>query len=510
MGSAKDAALGTVGAVSAATLSAGDRAAGHVAQAMRDFDAEDPEDAMATVTCSELKGQLAIRPGKGRLEILNAWFGHPSDASRRKDITKEARKRVTFYNSLNLPASTQAWGNPAPWCAKVLSVTYRREREDGDDELPGEALRAAIAKDTVAAALRRGSYEALKQVAGSPAAGSWLCITQVRLGLPVPGSSLHLIFVSFAELLLWSGEHGVHRRSYMTLLMELGTISSEVVRRPPSKEAAEAIIDRAHGLLGAKTFKDSQAFAAECHGADAGVDLNSLKTAGQVGAAVVVAAHVDEAAAAIALPLLGAGGAAAIGVAGALVVSPLLLAGIWKVQRRNGERQCMAFVNLTGSRISLRAFDLDDPRCSSWAMGMVKSSCNGVGGRSDGELGHQDLVELNPPSEAELFQLRCCKAAAHTSGFPHKRAGAGATSRHSGSFEESADLTNEAHDAEVDREQELAACVQTVARGSVYWILCFDAQLVVREVPRKLIPAYADPSEGKLDQVVWTALAAQK
>eukprot|EP00971_Amphidinium_carterae_P343018 6482543-Amphidinium_carterae.1 len=42
-----------------------------------------------------------------------------------------------------------------------------------------------------------------------------------------------------------------------------------------------------------------------------------------------------EAAAAIAVPLLGAGPAVAVGLVGAVVVSPLLMAGLWRAHGKN-------------------------------------------------------------------------------------------------------------------------------------------------------------------------------
>merc|ERR1711957_202931 len=134
--------------------------------------------------------------------------------------------------------------------------------------------------------------------------------------------------------------------------------------------------------------------------------------------------------------LLGAGPAAMIGVVGAVVVSPLLLAGIWHVQRQADERLGIAFLNLGPVRVSLTAFELSDTTRRDW--GPIRSSCAGLGGQTSGKLEPQGLLELNPPSCSNVFQLWCKPADAQEDG------------------------------QTVD---ESKLCAQIVMRGRVYWVV---------------------------------------
>jgi len=465
--------------VTNAAASAGSRAREAIAEAAATLRAEDPEDSQGTVTCSELAGELCIKPGERGLEVVSAWFGHSSDASRRRDITEAARLRVTAMNGLRLEASTRVWGDPAPGCFKVLSVSYRREASGAPT--PGERLRAEVAKNAVACILERATYEALKRVAGSPAMGSWICAASAS-GSPAPGSSLHAIFVSPAELILWfGGEKGPETLSYRDFLTKARGMELRVERRPNDVEAAEEIVRRARELLWMKpgpgapeeAFRDSESFAAYCHkGADGSAAVSGLavaKAAGTMGAAVLVAAHIDEAAAAVALPLFGVAPAVAVGVIGATVVSPLLLAGLWHLKRCNDDRLGFAALNLTRGEVAMSAFELGDANRVDW--GPVRSSCHGIGGCASGSLEPQQLVELNPPSSSDLFQL-CCH----------------------GKVEDSLEDGEEGTVAEGQKE----SCVQIARRGSVYWIMWCGGVLVIREVPRSLLPAYAEARAGAM------------
>lgn len=477
-----------LGAIPGAVLQAGDRLSGATSRAVATLRADDPEDVKATVVCSEFSGPLRIKPGAGRLEILECWYGHPHNPARRRDLTAEAKRYVNSVNSLEMPTHGTRWGTPAPeHFGQVLSVTYERR---GGPPTPGELLRSQLAREAVARATERASYEALKQVAGSPALGSWICVTPIRMGVPVPGGSVHAIYVSTAEFIFWSPKLGVRKASYLTFIGEVGVSELQVMERPTDESAARSIVQKARSLLpdrdgeGSSTaspdteFSDSKSFAEFCFGTGSGLDKKEVaKAAGVTGAAVLVAAHVDEAAALIALPFLGPVGAAAVGTVGALVVSPLLVAGIWKVQRSNDLRLGIAVINTLHTDVSVGTFEITDERRKDW--GPFRSSCAGLGGRSAGVAASRQLLELNPPSSSEVFQL-----------FASPFASASAKDKEKGQGESPPQSLEAFLETAVE-----GSALQTVRRGRVYWILQDDGVLLVRAVPKSLIPAYMGPDE---------------
>eukprot|EP00933_Yihiella_yeosuensis_P048544 TRINITY_DN4479_c0_g1_i1.p1 TRINITY_DN4479_c0_g1~~TRINITY_DN4479_c0_g1_i1.p1 ORF type:complete len:164 (-),score=10.41 TRINITY_DN4479_c0_g1_i1:136-627(-) len=87
-------------------------------------------------------------PKGGSIEILEAWYGHPSDESQRIDLTRRAQEllnpsgdgnvnpgtglfsllRDKFYrgDKLCLMADSELWGrDPAPWVWKKVVVRFR-------------------------------------------------------------------------------------------------------------------------------------------------------------------------------------------------------------------------------------------------------------------------------------------------------------------------------------------------------------------------------------------------
>lgn len=475
--------FGILGAIPGAVIQGADYVTGATSRAVATlYGGEDPEDVKATVACSEFSGPLRIRPGEGKLEIVSCWYGHPHNPERRKDCTAEARQRVTAENSLELPTTIRYWGgNPAPeHFGQVLSVTYERK---GGCTTPGELLRRQIAREAIAKATERASYEALKQVAGSPALGSWICATPIRLGVPVPGGSVHAIFVSTAELIFWSRDGGVQKASYLTFVGELGVSELQVMERPSDDKKARKVVEKARGQLpgegaGGKRlhFADcasSAEFAELCFG-KAPEKEGSLASMGTTAAAFVAAAHIEGPMSMIALPLLGLEGAAVVGTVGALVVSPLLMAGVWKAQRNNNLRMGIAVVNTLYKDISLGTFEITDQRRMDW--GLLRSSCQGLGGKSSGVLGARQLLELNPPSSSDVFQLLAVPKT-----------------------EELKTEKGEPQLLEAFLEGTIeGSALQSVQRGCVYWIMQDEGDLLIKLVPRSLIPAYMHPAEFEL------------
>jgi len=540
--SAKGAVERATGKASVAALTAGCKASEAAREAKTVLGVtEDPEDCQATLTCSELARWLTVKPGKGRLEIKEAWFGHPHDPARRRDVTAEAQSRVGSENGLELTASRELWGNPCPHGLGILSVTYRRHPVAGEPT-PGEQLRLRVAREALGGLLERASYEALKQAAGSPAVGTWICATPVLMGMPMPGSSVHAVYVSSAEIVYWAAERGVVSTSYAAFLREVGNAKVEVVQRPQSVSHAEEVARCARSFLRdgsaevSEKVESSEAFAAHCHGSQAGISaLEAAKAASTMGMAVLVAAHVDEAAAAVALPLLGVAPAAAVGIIGAVVVSPLLLAGLWHMRRRNDARMGFSVMNLTRARISASTFELDDRTRIAW--GPLRTSCMGLGGCMSLDLEPNQLLELNPPSSSEDFQLHCLPAPVQEkvpdAPGPYRIVNdVGAIVKCGVDFqsEQVATLSKGSHvnvlevvplDAErrlrarieepagwisllntkdghrlavrsdQDEVNAKVACAQVVMRGRVYWVLENEGTLFIREVPRCLVPAYA-------------------
>merc|ERR1712224_665016 len=149
------------------------------------------------------------------------------------------------------------------------------------------------------------------------------------MGVQVPGKSVHAIYVTTAEVIHWSADR-IKVQSYLAFLKEVGATEVQVIKRPADADSSERIVSSARSFVASScdadmpcTFRDSKSFASHCF-ADGEDWQQYVKAAGTMGACVLVAAHVDEAAAAVALPVLGAGPAVAIGVIGAVVVSPLL------------------------------------------------------------------------------------------------------------------------------------------------------------------------------------------
>ncbi|CAE8730798.1 unnamed protein product [Polarella glacialis] len=110
-------------------------------------------EAWASLLPSEMSGQFQDAPGpwptavllpKGnQIEILEAWYGHPSDPARRLDLTDRVRQlssgtrlgagldsmlRDPFHrgDQLCLRASSSLWGHdPCPFVWKKLLVRFR-------------------------------------------------------------------------------------------------------------------------------------------------------------------------------------------------------------------------------------------------------------------------------------------------------------------------------------------------------------------------------------------------
>jgi len=120
-------------------------------------------------------------------------------------------------------------------------------------------------------------------------------------------------------------------------------------------------------------------------------------------------------------------------------------------------------MNLTTVRLVLSTFELQDEQCKDW--GLVRSSCNSIGGRTSGNVDAQQLLELNPPTSSDIFQLRC----APTEDCEEESEAAEGSELESGEF----------------------ACVQSVMRGRVYWAQQLEGVIIIREVPISRIPAYA-------------------
>mmetsp|Transcript_48002 Transcript_48002/g.112160 ORF Transcript_48002/g.112160 Transcript_48002/m.112160 type:complete len:159 (+) Transcript_48002:303-779(+) len=84
-----------------------------------------------------------LLPRNSQIQVLEAWYGHPSDPSRRLDVTQRVREflaerrlgaglanlvRDDCYsgNHVKLPATSAFWGqDPAPFVWKKLTVRYR-------------------------------------------------------------------------------------------------------------------------------------------------------------------------------------------------------------------------------------------------------------------------------------------------------------------------------------------------------------------------------------------------
>merc|ERR1740121_3554609 len=111
--------------------------------------------------------------------------------------------------------------------------------------------------------------------------------------------------------------------------------------------------------------------------------------------------------------------------------------------------------------------------------GPFRSSCAGLGGRSAGVAASRQLLELNPPSSSEVFQL-----------FASPFASASAKDKEKGQGESSPQTLEAFLETAVE-----GSALQTVRRGRVYWILQDDGVLLVRAVPKSLIPAYMGPDE---------------
>jgi len=490
---ASDAAQKVVGTASAMALSAGSRAHKSSVETVSALYTKDPQDVRATVVCSELTGPLVIFPGKGRLEVVEAWFGHHNDLTRRRDITEEVQSCITYEEkgySLELSTSRRFWGidtNDA--YLHVLSVTYRREVTD--EPTPGELARMECAREAVKNAVVRARYELLKQIGGSPMMGSWISATPMLMGMPVPGKTVHAIYVSTAEVVSWSVEEGLRSLTYLSFLQENETAEIQVLQRPTSMNISYKIADYVRSLvhvempcvnaLGQPMFKDSKAFCIHCYGAG-GFDMGMLKSAGTFGAAVAVAAHVDEAAAAITLPIAGISGAATVSLIGATVVSPLALGGLYYLQRLNNARLGLAIVNHASVPVSVSAFELGDAKCAEW--GPLRSSCTSIGGQTSGILGVGELLELNPPSSSEVYQLRYVHLEA--------KEDSDATDSQEGAEEASAvsSTQNPELSVVVEHGDDSLSCI-FVERGGVYQITQQAGALVVNEVPENLIPAYA-------------------
>eukprot|EP00746_Dinoflagellata_sp_MGD_P162641 gnl/MRDRNA2_/MRDRNA2_90282_c0_seq1.p1 gnl/MRDRNA2_/MRDRNA2_90282_c0~~gnl/MRDRNA2_/MRDRNA2_90282_c0_seq1.p1 ORF type:complete len:656 (-),score=147.68 gnl/MRDRNA2_/MRDRNA2_90282_c0_seq1:116-2083(-) len=493
---ASDVAQKAVGSASAMALTAGSQAHKSSVEAVTALYSKDPEDLRGTVVCSELLGPLVIAPGPGRLQIVEAWYGHHSDHSRRRNVTDEVQAFIAYEEkgySLELSTSRRFWGvdatEPFP---HVLSVTYHREVTD--EPTPGEVIRKQCAHEAVHNAVLRARYELLKQIGGSPMMGSWIQITPMLMGLPVPGKSLHAIYVSTAEVISWTSEGGLQVQTYLSFLHDNGVSEIQVLQRPPSMQMAEKIAEYVRSLIrvkmprvnavGQPVFKDSRAFCAHCHCPCLDTDPNAvLTTAGTFAAAVAVAAHVDEAAAAVTLPLAGAAHAAAVGLFGATVVSPLALGGLWYLQRRNNARLSLAIVNRAAVPISVSAFELGDAQCAEW--GPLRSSCTSIGGQTSGLLGVGQLFELNPPSSSQMYQLRCVTAHADTKGDKDTSVQKDEDTALQDGTSSNSDLA-----VVVEVGDDSLSCA-FVERGCVYQITQQANALVVTEVPQNFIPAYA-------------------
>jgi hypothetical protein len=372
-------------------------------------------------------------------------------------------------------------------------VTYQREATA--EPTPGEVIRKQHAREAVNNAVFRARYELLKQIAGSPMMGSWVQITPTLLGLPVPGKSIHAIYISTSEVVSWSDDEGLRVQTYLSFLHDNRVSEVQVMQRPPSVQMAEKIADYVRSLIrvkmprvnaiGQPLFKDSRAFCAHCHCPCLDTDPQAvLKTAGTFAAAVAVAAHVDEAAAAVTLPLAGPASAAAVGFFGATLVSPLALGGLWYLHQRNNTRLSLAIVNCASVRVSLSAFELGDAQCAEW--GGLRSSCTGIGGRTSGILGVGQLLELNPPSSSKTYQLRCVTADAES----NKDDGTEETC--TAGLPATTENSKVAIVVEVGDDSLSCAFVD---RGCVYKITQQAGALAVTEVPQNLIPAYAHSCE---------------
>jgi len=495
---ASDVAQKAVGSASAMALTAGSQAHKTSVEAVTALYSKDPEDLRGTVVCSEFLGPLVIVPGQGRLQIVEAWYGHHTDSSRRRNVTDEVQASIIYEEkgySLELATSRRFWGvdttEPFP---HALTVIYNREATD--EPTPGELIRKQCAHEAVNNAVIRARYELLKQIGGSPMMGSWIQVTPILMGLPVPGKSLHAIYVSPAEVMSWTSEGGLQVQTYLSFLHDNGVSEIQVLQRPPSMQMAEKIADYVRSLIrvkiprvnavGQPVFKDSRAFCAHCHCPCLDTDPNAvLATAGTFAAAVAVAAHVDEAAAAVTLPIAGAASAAAVGLFGATVISPLALGGLWYLQRRNNARLSLAIVNRASVQISVGAFELGDAQCAEW--GPLRSSCTSIGGQTSGLLGVGQLLELNPPSSSQMYQLRCVTTHSDADAKEDKDA-AMLKDEEATIQEETSGKSDLAVVVEVGDDSLSCAFVE---RGCVYQITQQANALVVTEVPQNFIPAYA-------------------
>jgi hypothetical protein len=530
-----DTAQNAVCSASVMALSAGSQAHKSTSEVVTNLFSKDPQDIRATVVCSELMGPLVILPGKGRLNVVDAWYGHLNNPTHKLYIRDEAQACITYEEKgygLELPTFRRFWSvdTNEPYLY-FLSVTY--EREVTDEPTPGEVLRMQCAREAVKNAEMRARYELLKQIVGSLKMGSWISTTPILMGMPVPGKTVHAIYVSNTEVVSWSVEEGLRSMTYLSFLHENGTTEIQIQHRPPNVKTAQKIADYVRSLVDVKMpcvngrgqpmFKDSKAFCTHCYGAAASSDCGTLKAAGTFGAAIAVAAHVDEAAAAVTLPVAGVSTAAAVGFIGATVVSPLALGGLWYLQRRNDARLGLAIVNQASMPVSVSAFELGDAKCAEW--GPLRSSCTSIGGRASGTLAVGQLLELNPPSSSNMFQLRY---AIHNETAEDDGATSQGTSRYKyvevepSVFKKqkgSKDGTNvkkakgtkgrkKAEDAKggndkvmqkipevaekliVEPGDDALSCV-FVERGYVYHITQQAGALMVSEVPEHFIPAYA-------------------
>lgn len=379
----------------------------------------------------------------------------------------------------------------------------------------------SIANDVVAAVLRRSEYEALKVLAWRFPHGTHVTALSTIHNCK---AEHHALYVSSEEVIHKQWPDGtIVGESWIAFLLKFPRW--RVQDWPCDTAHGDAIVERARRRVGeVEGYNDivsnSEHFVEECY---SGVASSSKVNAGAKTLATAATAT-GATGAAIALPyaystttvyMLGiipwgtatvfSGGTvlagAAVGAAvGTVVVAPTLWA--WRRNAREASLGRLPFCILNQSRhhLAVSTYKMDDAYRWIAVMGMA--------GQSTGDVGSQRILELDPPDDAEEFQVEVSlgePAAPPAEGWVGSAVGT-VTSVAQGVSSLATSLASRVPYLSSSPKENLRAVVR---RGSVYRIAelalppadAGDARppgpaelLEVARIPRTVLPAYAPGS----------------